>query len=116
MPFKARPLALRVGEHREVRSLVRRSLKALQDRGTEWIREIKTQPTQNVIPAAAQQSRQKVGLISQLASGLLNVRARLLRDIARQRCLVEHDRDRSPRESALLRDISQRCTSTVFFA
>ena len=69
-----------------------------------------------MVSTAAQRARQEVGLVSHFAGSLLNVRACLLGYVASQRRLVEYNRDRSRGKPALLRNISQRCTSAVSFA
>src|SRR5215467_7414780 len=121
IPLEAAAIVVRICKDGEMRELVQRAFNATKDRSAVRILDIKDHQSDRGGALAAQGSGKLVGTIAELLRHSLNAFFRLFRNILSERSIVQYQRHRTHRKTALPRNIAngyprtlmlifQRCT------
>src|SRR6267143_4701980 len=106
--FEAVSLVVRIREYLYVGRLIQGVFDASQDRGAERVGNIEEHDADAVASLAAQKSRHRIGPVAEFLGYFLNAFFCRWCNVARQRRVVQHNRDRSRRKAAGLCDIPHR--------
>src|SRR5712692_699774 len=106
--FEAVSLVMCIRENLHVRGLIQGIFDASQDRGAERVGNIEEHDANAVASLAAQKSRHRIRPVAEFLGYFLNALFCRWCNVARQRRVVQHNRDRSRRKAAGLSDIPHR--------
>src|SRR6266850_433253 len=106
--FEAVSLVMCIGKNLHVGGLIQGVFDASQDRDAERIGNIEEHDADAMASLTAQKSRHRIRPVTKFLSHFLNALFCRRRDVTRQRRVVQHNRNRSRRKAAGLRDIPHR--------
>ena len=107
IPFESPALVVSVGKNGQIRSLIERILDAPQNQRAERIGDIEHHHADGMVALGAKKPGDQLGSVSKLFGGPLDAVFGGSRNIARERRIIQDDRNSRCGNLAFLRHISQ---------